>query len=86
MLQTWWLSFCDPTLPTGSQFLGVAIVEAKDFIAAVSTAHLLGINPKGSEVKGTQIPEDANIPQAARNQLLSKAELEKLWGDLVVWK
>jgi hypothetical protein len=27
MTQTWWLSFCDGAKPTGTQFLGVVIVD-----------------------------------------------------------
>ena len=55
----WWLSFVDPSrsapmeeqVPGGGGFLGVVVVEAPSFIAAVGKAHRLGINP-GGEVQG----------------------------------
>ncbi len=47
----WWLSFADPKLPTGSQFLGCAVVEALDFGAAVQAAHQHKCNP-GGECQG----------------------------------
>lgn len=34
MTQTWWLSFSDPDLPKGQQFLGVAIVDITEEDAA----------------------------------------------------
>lgn len=42
-----WMSFCDPTLPTGEQFLGATIVEAEDSKAALRKSWRLGINPGG---------------------------------------
>ncbi len=50
MIQTWWLSFCDPDKPTGQQFLGVAIVDvgeadmqrARPVADAVRAQHGLG--------------------------------------------
>lgn len=55
----WWLSFVDPDKappleeqrPGGPSFLGVAIVQAPDYLEAVRRAHRLGINP-GGEVAG----------------------------------
>ena len=47
----WWLSFADPNLPEGSQFLGCAVVEAPDFILAVQEAHWRKCNP-GGECQG----------------------------------
>lgn len=52
----WWLSFADPKRPRGLQFLGVAIVEADEFIPAVERAIKDGINP-GGDVKGARVPE-----------------------------
>jgi hypothetical protein len=37
-----WLSFADPELPTGPQFLGVSIVEAPDFLSAMAATQFLG--------------------------------------------
>jgi len=46
--QLWWLSYCDPKKPTGSQFQGVLILEANTFLGAVAKAHLLGLSPGGA--------------------------------------
>jgi hypothetical protein len=47
MATHFWMSFCDPDLPEGSQFLGVAIVEAKDERTAIVTAWDQNCNPGG---------------------------------------
>jgi hypothetical protein len=71
---TFWLSFADPGRPKGTQFLGVAIVNADDFLAAVRKAHALGINP-GGEVQGFETPL---LPAAKYlDRLLTKEEAEK---------
>jgi hypothetical protein len=75
----WWLSFCDPDAPEGSQFLGVVITQAADFIAAVSRSHALGVNP-GGEVQGAgPLPADSISPEW-RDRLLTKAEAEAIPG------
>ena len=51
----YWLSFSDLDRPKGSQFLGAAIVEAANFIAAVVRARELGCNP-GGECQGGECP------------------------------
>jgi len=74
----WWLSFCDPDKPKGTQFLGVAIVVAQNFGAAVLTAGLAGCNP-GGEVEGYLFNSDA-CPvdvEPYLNRLMSKTELEE---------
>jgi hypothetical protein len=43
----WWLSFADPSRPTGSHFLGLAIVSAPNIIFAADEARLWGCNPGG---------------------------------------
>lgn len=78
----WWLSFADPRLPTGSQFLGVAIVEGPTYIDAITRSHALGINP-GGQVQSTDIPVWVP-PESLRNRLLSRDELDVLSGDVVV--
>ncbi len=55
MSQLWWLSFCDGSLPKGSQFLGACIVPGCCLVDAIATAHLNGCNP-GGEVLGHSIP------------------------------
>lgn len=66
----WWLSFASEI-----GFLGVAIVQAGSFLAAVETARALGINP-GGEVQGWDLPSDP--PAAYQNRLLSKAMLKRM--------
>lgn len=78
---TWWyLSFADDSLPKGSQFLGVVIIQAHGLGDAASQAHMRGINP-GGEVLGVDIPTDKVPPESYRNRLLSNAELLALWPE-----
>jgi hypothetical protein len=65
----WWLSFCDPDKPEGTQFIGACIVEADDIIAATMLAHCLGINP-GGEVAGVAFDRDP--PDKYVNVLMDK--------------
>jgi hypothetical protein len=51
----WWLSFCDPERPTGTQFLGACIVQGADMVEAVRNAWANRCNP-GGEVQGQEIP------------------------------
>lgn len=76
----WWLSFA-----TEGQCLGVVIVLAPDFEAAIARTHLLGINP-GGEVAGhgftpealAQLPDQDRVKFAALplDHLLSYEVLE----------
>lgn len=50
----WWLSFADTT-EGGGGFLGVVVVEAFGFVAAIERVSALGLNP-GGEVSGGEIP------------------------------
>lgn len=45
---TWtiWMSFTDPTRPTGTQFLGVCVVDVTDEEAAAAAATLRAIHPR----------------------------------------
>lgn len=74
----WFLSFADGRRPKGTQFLGGAIVEAQDFMAAIKKTHALGINP-GGEVQGTgpsitvdSVGEELNKKYS--NRLLTREE------------
>lgn len=71
----WYLSFAD------AGFKGAIIVRARGFTSAVHLTHDLGINP-GGQVQGYEIPPDLEqkIPPDSVNRLLSKDELEKLFG------
>lgn len=60
-------------------FAGAAIVEAKGMAHAIEKAHALGINP-GGEVAGCEVPQDALIPEQAKNRLLSLNELKDIFG------
>lgn len=73
----WWLSFADPELPAGQQFLGVAIVQAPDFVMAARVAKTYGCNP-GGEVRGWEIPDDYDGPELPLNRLLTKDEMTTL--------
>ena len=73
----WWLSFADPNLPTGTQFLGVAIVQGQDIASAMVAATFLGINP-GGEISGIAIPTEHVPGPEFRERLLSRVEAETL--------
>lgn len=76
-MRWWWLSFTDADLPEGSQFLGVAVVEARGLAWAITVAHGLGINP-GGDVMAIEIPDEHVPPESFRNRLLDRAEAESL--------
>jgi hypothetical protein len=69
----WWLSFADPDLPEGSQFLGVVIVQAATLEDAVTRSHLLGVNPGGGIQIAGPLPAHFFAEQW-RDRLLSMAE------------
>lgn len=73
----WWLSFADPDAPEGTQFLGVAIVQAPTFPAAVTRSHVLTVNPGGEVACMGPIPHEYVGPQW-RDRLLTKAEAEAI--------
>ena len=85
-MSTWWLSFCDPNLPEGSQFLGVSIVRVHggDIVLAASAAHILGCNP-GGEVQGFDLEHmGPMVPDSYRDRLLTRAECDEV--DAIVAK
>ena len=43
----WWLSYADPNLPEGTQFLGVVIAATSIFEMATVEASVRGLNPGG---------------------------------------
>lgn len=76
----WWLSFCDPTKPEGTQFLGVVVAgPARRRTQAIALTHKLKINP-GGEVATVSIPSNflRVIPDRWRNRLLDKGETDAL--------
>jgi hypothetical protein len=77
----WWLSFADPELPSGQQFLGAAIVRGRTVLDAVMRAHSLGCNP-GGEVKVRPVPERL-LPASDRlERLLSPAEVDEVGQEM----
>src|ERR1700755_1112033 len=76
-LGLWWLSFSDPRTAKGLRFLGVVIVEAYGFIDPLKKTQDLGVNP-GGEVQWIAFPPDEDAPEAMRNRLLQKPELDQL--------
>jgi hypothetical protein len=74
-----WLSFADPELPEGTQFLGVIIVHAPTFMEAWAWTHAAGINPGGG-VQGVEFDDAAPVPPEYVGRLLSKADVETLDG------
>jgi hypothetical protein len=69
----WWLSFADTSRPSGSQNLGVAIVEARDLESAVAEAWRLKCNP-GGEFMGIQLSE---VPEGLpTGRLLTPEEID----------
>jgi hypothetical protein len=76
-LRWFYLSFADD-----DGFHGAVIVEARGEAHALQQCHRLGINP-GGQVALFAVPEDAPLPDAAKNRLLSKEDLERIFGELV---
>jgi hypothetical protein len=70
-LSWWWLSFADPELPAGRQFLGVVIVRGDSIISAVKEAWRLKINP-GGQAAGVSLPDDVVPPPEFREKLLDR--------------
>ena len=77
----WWLSFCDPEKPEGSQFLGVAIVEGSNVYTASLEARSLGCNP-GGEVLGLPYPEGEVPLQSYSRRLLSAQDVAAMDEEL----
>lgn len=77
-LPYFWLSFADPDLPKGKQFLGVIVIKAIDFLDAIKEASGKGINP-GGEVVGNEVVGDlAKIPEEYIGRLLTRDEAQAL--------
>jgi hypothetical protein len=76
----WYLSFADEQ-PRG--FLGAVIVQGQGMITAIDRAHRLRINP-GGQVAAWAIDAEAvaKIPVEARERLLSKADLDRIFNDV----
>jgi hypothetical protein len=75
----YWLSFCDPKKPKGTQFIGVIITKAIGAAHAIEKSHQLGINPGGEVL--SYPPGDQNINSNLFDRLLTVSELKK--NDLI---
>lgn len=71
----WWLSFADPSLPAGTQFLGACLVEADSLPAAVTRSHLLGINPGGEVAIVGPLDPGQPPPGYPLDRLLTREEI-----------
>ncbi len=78
-MRLYWLSFCDPEKPQGSQFLGVCIVSAEDPALALLYTHQMGINP-GGEVVAVPSPDNVDLHPFAKfmNRLLSRDQIDAM--------
>ena len=72
-LSQWWLSFCDPDLPEGSQFLGAVCIDAHGLADATHRVTVAGLNP-GGEIMAVQIPEGRRVADSHCNRILDKQE------------
>jgi hypothetical protein len=73
-----YLSFADPKLPEGEQFLGGAYVRGVNEGAAVGRSHKLGINPGGEVMTFGPLADEAmaeNVPEPQRERLLTREEV-----------
>ena len=70
----WWLSFADPDLPEGQQFIGVIIAQGYTISAVITETHLRGVNP-GGECQFAEIPPEHVPPTHLHWKLLSYANL-----------
>jgi hypothetical protein len=75
----WWLSFADPGRPSGTQFLGVAVVQAPTFSAAIVRSHRIGANPGGEVASMGPLPP-GSIAAEWHDRLLSAAEVGAMPG------
>jgi hypothetical protein len=75
----WWLSFCDPARPSGSSFVGCAIVHGDGLVDAVRTAWRTGCNP-GGDVMGVPFPSEVaeRVEARWRGRILSSEEALRL--------
>jgi hypothetical protein len=63
-------------------FHGVVIIMAHGITDAISKCHRLSINP-GGQVMCVPMPDEiiAQVPEADRARLLSKADVQRIWPD-----
>ena len=79
----WYLSFCDPLLPRGTQFLGACFCRGRDQRQAVQAAWNLGCNPGGEVISTGPISHlyiMNKVPPDYREVLLSKEVMVEQLG------
>jgi hypothetical protein len=85
-----WLSFVDPSLPEGSQFLGACVVpggdtgdDRADLSLAVRWSWQLGCNP-GGRVKAMRFYAslEPHVRPQWRERLLTRAECDALMREV----
>ncbi len=79
----WWLSFVDDEKPRGNQFLGCAIVDGKDFGAAIARAWATGCNPGGEALALPFLPTAAVHLEAGDKHRLLTAEESRALDDRI---
>ena len=78
----WWFSFFDKQCPPEERFIGVALVQARDFEIAKMALERFGIYP-GGEAVCAQIPVELGAPpEPYRERLLNRDEARTL-ADLM---
>lgn len=72
-----WMSFADPDMPKGQQFLGVVVTKGTDFIEAHTRVSAAGLNP-GGECQGAPLESVIEWPEEYLDRLLTALECQKL--------
>lgn len=72
-LEQWWLSFCDPNLPEGTQFLGAVCIDARGVADATHRVNMMGLN-LGGEIMFVKIPDGKRVREDYCNRVLNKEE------------
>jgi hypothetical protein len=75
----WWMSFADPEMPKGRQFLGGLLIEADDEHEMLLRSHALGLNP-GGEISFFRVPPqfEERVTPDLTYRLLSREECERI--------
>ena len=82
-MSLFYLSFCDPKLPVGEQFLGACIVEAATGVEAVIEAHCREINPGGEVLFVEMSDEVRDTPEL--NEFFNKFVSREKVLSMSVW-
>src|SRR5437879_4372876 len=63
-------------------FRGIVVIKAHGITDAIRLCHALNINP-GGQVMCVPLPDEvlAQVPEADRMRLLTKADVQRIWPD-----